>query len=124
MNGRAATPSWHAMRVLWTLLVTLGALVVLTTGLAPGAALARSDAPPPCHETASHPEGIGAPSPAPVDHGQIADCCVACVWTPGLQPPARARLTPPRPATLAPPATLPVGERPAPEPHPPRRLPA
>ena len=111
------------MRLLRTLVMLLGALAVLATGFAPAAA-AASEAPPPCHDTASHHQGPQTPSPDPAGQAQIPDCCVACIASPPLQPPARARLAAPRPATLTPRTAMLAGERPAPEPHPPRLFPA
>lgn len=105
-------------------MILLGALAVLTTGLAAGSTFASGDdmSAPPCHEVASHHQD--APSgPDPADPVRMADCCVACVAAPPLQAPSRARPAPPRPTTFCPPLALPAGERPAPEPHPPRRQP-
>lgn len=102
------------------LMMLLGALVVLTTGAAPSRALADAPSPPPCHETTTHHAGSESPRPAPGKAMTVMDCCIACVATTPLGSPVRARVSPPRPGTAAPPAALPVGERPAPEPHPPR----
>lgn len=110
------------MRAFHAMLMLLGALAVLLTGTAPASALADAGSPPPCHETAIHPDGAETP---PSDSGKAMvamHCCVACVAAPALKPPARARLRAPGPAVVTPLLALPSGERPAPEPHPPRAL--
>jgi hypothetical protein len=108
------------MRVVQALMMMLGAFAVLMTAAAPASALAGAVSPPPCHETAIGHDGAETPSPAPGEAMKALDCCVACVAAPALRSPERARMTPPRPATAAPPVALPSGEQPAPEPHPPR----
>ena len=109
------------MRPLSALMMLLGALAVLMSAAAP--ASARADAPtPPCHEATMHHDGAGTPSPAPDTAMKAMDFCVACVNTPSLRSPERARPAPPRPAAATPPAALPAGERPAPDPHPPRPI--
>ena len=110
------------MRAVHAMLMLFGALAVLLTGAAPAAALADAGAPPPCHETATHPDGAGTPSSDSGKAMPAMHCCVACVAAPTLKPPARARLRAPRPSVVAPLLALPSGERPAPEPHPPRVL--
>lgn len=110
------------MRALHAMMMLLGALAVLLTGTAPAGALADAGSPPPCHEAAMGPAGAETPSPDSGKAMNAMHCCVACVATPTLAPPARARLTVLRPAVAAPLLTLPSGERPAPEPHPPRPL--
>ena len=110
------------MRALHALMMLLGALAVLMTGAVPASALGDVSSAPPCHETATHHAGTEAPSPAPGKAVQAMDCCVACVASPTLQPPGRARLTTPPPGVAVPPVTVPTGEQPAPEPHPPRPL--
>ncbi|MFN3931444.1 MAG: DUF2946 family protein [Brevundimonas sp.] len=110
------------MRALHAMMMLLGALAVLWTGGAPAGALADAPSSPPCHETATH---AGGEEPPPSDSGKAMaamQCCVACVAAPALKPPARARLVAPRPVVASPLAALPSGQRPAPEPHPPRVL--
>jgi hypothetical protein len=109
------------MRAFHAMLMLFGALAVLLTGAAPAAALTGA-ASPPCHEAAMHPDGAGTPSSDSGKGMKAMHCCVACVAAPTLKPPARARLRAPRPPVVAPLLALPAGERPAPEPHPPRVL--
>lgn len=109
------------MRALHALMMLLGALAVLMTGAAPASAWADAS-PAPCHETATHQAGAEAPASRSGKSLKAMDCCVACVAAPAPRPPTRARLAAPPPAVAAPPTALPVGERPAPEPHPPRPL--
>lgn len=98
----------------------LGALAVLMTGVVPALALPGDASPPPCHEmTAAHGEA-SSQSTDPGKAMKVMNCCVACVAAPVLHPPARGRLTTPRPMATAAPMALPSGERPSPEPHPPR----
>jgi hypothetical protein len=108
------------MRAVQALMMLLGALAVLMTAAVPANALTDASSAPPCHETAMHHGGAEMPSPAPGKAMKAMDCCVACVTAPALRAPDRPRATPPRPATTASPVALPVGEQPAPEPHPPR----
>ena len=110
------------MRALHAMLMLLGALAVLMTGAAPAKALAETSSAPPCHEATAHHVGAETPSPAPGKAMKAMDCCVACVGAPALQPPARPRLSAPPPSVAFPPMAVPAGERPAPEPHPPRPL--
>jgi len=111
------------MRAIHALIMLLGALAVLMAGAAPSVVAADASSMPPCHEATAHHGGPEAPSPAPGKATGAMDCCVACVGAPALTPPGRARLTAPPPSVAATPASLPTGERPAPEPHPPRALP-
>lgn len=108
------------MRALHAMMLLLGALAVLMTGAAPATTLAEVSSAPPCHEAVAHHIGAETPSPAPGKTMKAMDCCVACVGAPALQPPPRARLAAPPPAAAVPPMAVPAGERPAPEPHPPR----
>lgn len=111
------------MRALQALVMLLGALAVLMIGAIPASATVGAPSTPPCHETASHHAGAEAPAPTgPGKAVKAMDCCVACVGAPALTPPARARLTAPPPSVAMTPGSLPTGERPAPEPHPPRRV--
>lgn len=109
------------MRALQALMMLLGALAVLMIGALPASALTDAASTPPCHETMTHTSGTE--TPAPDKPMKAMDCCVVCVTAPTLRTPERARLATPRPATAARPAALPAGERPAPEPHPPRPTP-
>lgn len=105
------------MALLRAFLLLLGALAALTIGAAP--AMAGSSAPA-CHETASH-HGSDAPAPASSDKAMKAmQCCVACVASPVLRAPEKASPSSPRPVLAIGPTTLPAGERPSPEPGPPR----
>ncbi len=104
------------------MLMLFGALAVLLTGVAPTGALADAASPAPCHETTMLPGGTETPMPDSGKAMTAMSCCVACVAAPALNPPDRTRLGPPRPTVVAPPLALPSGERPAPEPHPPRAL--
>lgn len=108
------------MRALQALMMLLGALAVLIIGALPASALTDASSAPPCHETTTHSSGTETPSPAPDKPMKAMDCCVVCVTAPTLRPPDRARLAPPRPAPAVRLTALPAGERPAPEPHPPR----
>ena len=110
------------MRAVQALMMLLGALAVLMIGAAPASARGDTSSPPPCHETAMAHAGTRTPSPTPGKAMKSMDCCVACVATPTLRSPERARLNPPRPAAASAPAALRAGERPAPEPHPPRLI--
>lgn len=110
------------MRAFHAMLMLLGALAVLLTGIAPASVLADAGSPP-CHEATMRPDGAGTPSSHSGKAMPAMHCCVACVAAPTLKPPARARLRAPGPAVVAPLLALPSGERPAPEPHPPRALP-
>lgn len=110
-----------AMRALQALLMLLGAVAALMTGALPASAQVDAHSTPPCHETMQH-GGADAPQPAPDKAMKAMDCCIACVATPNLQPPHRSRVMAPAPATHAAPIAVPTGERPAPEPHPPRTL--
>ena len=110
------------MRALSALMMLLGALAVLVTAAAPASARTDAPSPPPCHEATMHHGGAETPSPAPDTAMKAMDCCVACVTTPSLRSPERARPAAPQPATSAPLAAMPAGERPAPEPHPPRPI--
>ena len=101
-------------------MMLLGALAVLMTAAAPADARGNAPSAPPCHETAMAHAGSRTPSPVPAKAAKGMDCCVACVAAPALRSPERARVVAPRPTPAAPPATVPAGERPAPEPHPPR----
>ena len=109
------------MRALQTLVMLLGALAVLMIGAVPTSAAAAPSTPP-CHQTASHHGGTEAPATMPGDTLKAMDCCVACVGAPALTPPGRARLAAPPPSVAMTPGSLPTGERPAPDPHPPRPL--
>lgn len=111
------------MRALHALIMLLGALAVLMIGAVPASA-AVADAPstPPCHQTATHHGGSETPAPMPGEAAKAMDCCVACVGAPALTPPGRARVAAPPPSVAMTPGSLPTGERPAPEPHPPRPL--
>ena len=106
------------MRSLNVILMLLGAVSVLLLGAAPG--IAMTTEAPPCHQAAGQ-TGSGQESPA--SSGKVVAamaCCVSCVVTPALLPPARtlagvrARPAPPVPASL------PIGLSPAPEPGPPK----
>ncbi|MDY6923261.1 MAG: hypothetical protein SWI22_04785 [Pseudomonadota bacterium] len=110
------------MRALHAMMMLLGALAVLWTGGAPAGALADAASAPPCHETATPADGEQRPSRDPGKGMTAMQCCVACVAAPTLRPPTRARLAAPRPVVSSPLVALPSGERPAPEPHPPRAL--
>jgi hypothetical protein len=109
------------MRALHALMMLLGALAVLTVGAVPASARGDVASAPPCHETTMHHDGAGTPSPAPEKAMKTMACCVACVTMPSVLPPEQPRAIAPAPAVIAAPAALPAGERPAPEPHPPRR---
>src|SRR5687767_1425487 len=108
------------MRVVRALMMLFGALAVLMSGAMPASAIADASSPPPCHEATMQHGGEETPSPDPGKAMKAMDCCIACVMTAALRSPDRARLTPPRPSAVAPPTAMPQGERPAPEPHPPR----
>lgn len=108
------------MRVVQALMMLLGALAVLMIGAAPADAHGDLASAPPCHEIAAHHPDIGTPAPDPGKTMKATDCCVAVMTQPALRSPERARLVTPRPATVGLPVALPAGERPAPEPHPPR----
>lgn len=110
------------MRALHALIMLLGALAVLMTGAVPSSAATDAPSTPPCHQTASHHAGSEAPAPGPGKAMKAMDCCVACVGAPALTPPGRARLAAPPPSVAMTPGSVPTGERPAPEPHPPRPL--
>ena len=110
------------MRAVQALMMLLGALAVLMIGVAPASARGEASTTPPCHEAAMAHGGAVTPSPTPDKAVKSMDCCVACVATPTLRSPERARVAAPRPALATPPAALPAGESPAPEPHPPRPL--
>lgn len=103
-------------------MMLLGALAVLMIGAVPAGAVADAPSTPPCHPTASHHGGEEMPQPIPDKAMKAMECCVACVGAPALTPPSRARLTAPPPSVAMTPGSLPTGERPAPEPHPPRSL--
>lgn len=107
------------MRVVQTLMMLLAALAVLMAGAAPASALADA-ASPPCHESPAHHPDAEAPSPESGETMTAMHCCVASMTEPALRAPERARVISPRPATTVLPMALPAGERPAPEPHPPR----
>lgn len=109
------------MGALKAMMMLLGALAVLMTGAVPASAMGDHASAPPCHEAAAHRGDPADPSPASDKAMKAMDCCMACVTAPVLRPPERARATPLRPAVVASPAALPAGERPGPEPHPPRR---
>ncbi len=97
----------------------LGALSVLMLGTVGMPAMA-DDAPPPCHETALSHGQTDAPSS---DKAMKAmGCCVACVATPALRPPARVTLTHPPMSPSPRLHALPRGRSPAPEHGPPRFL--
>jgi len=108
------------MRALQALLMLLGALAALMTGALPASARADATSMPPCHESATRHGGADAPQPTPGKTMKAMDCCIACVAAPNLPPPDRSRVMAPAPATQAAPVAVPAGERPAPEPHPPR----
>lgn len=110
------------MRALKALVMLLGALAALMIGAVPASAATDARSTPPCHRTAAHAAETEAPAHAPGKAMKAMDCCVACVGAPALTPPARARLTAPPPSVAMTPDSLPTGERPAPEPHPPRLL--
>lgn len=106
------------MRALQALMMLLGALAVLMTGAVPASAAADT---PPCHEATPHHARMESPAPAPDKAMKAMDCCVAWVTAPSLLQPEQPRAKAPAPTLVAAPAALPLGERPAPEPHPPRR---
>ena len=109
------------MRALQAMVMLLGALAVLMTGIVPAMAMPGDDAsPPPCHEMGVEQREASSQPTHPGKAMKTMDCCVACVAAPVLSPPARGRLTTPRPMATAAPMALPSGERPSPEPHPPR----
>ena len=108
------------MRMVQALMMLLGALAVLMSGAAPAAALGDASSPPPCHEAPMHHAGAETPSPAPGKAMKTMDCCIACVAAPALRTPERTGLTTPLPAAAPRPVAALSGERPAPEPHPPR----
>ena len=108
------------MRALQALLMLLGALAALTTGALPANAQAEATSTPPCHESAMPHGGPDTSQPMPGKAMKAMDCCIACVAAPSLPPPDRSRVVAPAPATQAAPIAVPTGERPAPEPHPPR----
>jgi len=108
------------MRALQALLMLLGALAALTTGALPANAQAEATSMPPCHEAAMPHGGPDTSQPMPGKAMKAMDCCIACVAAPSLPPPDRSRVVAPAPATQAAPIAVPTGERPAPEPHPPR----
>ena len=108
------------MRAVQALMMLLGALAVLMTGAVPASAGTDAPSSPPCHEATMLHHGAETPSPAHDKAMKAMDCCVACVATPTLRSPERTRMVAPQPAVAAPLAALPAGERPAPEPHPPR----
>lgn len=110
------------MRAFQALVMLLGALAVLMSGAVPASAVAGEASPPPCHQTAPHHGGAETPAPAPGKAMKAMDCCVACVGAPVLTPPTPARLSSPPPAVAMTPDGTPAGERPEPEPHPPRYL--
>lgn len=108
------------MRVVHALIMLLGALAVLMSGAAPATALGDASSPPPCHEAPMRHAGAESPTPSPGKAMKVMDCCIACVATPALRTPERAGLATPRPAADPRPVAPLSGERPAPEPHPPR----
>lgn len=104
------------MRALQAVLLLLGALAVLTIGVAPSVAATKA---PACHDMSAQ-HGSGSPA-APGDKAVKAmNCCIACVAAPSLRAPERAAPVAPRPAHFLLPGDLPLGEHPAPEPGPPR----
>jgi len=108
------------MRVVQALMMLLGALAVLMIGAAPADAHGDLASAPPCHEVPAHHPDVETPSPEPGKAMKAMDCCVAVMTQPALRSPERARLIKPRPPAAGLPMALPAGERPAPEPHPPR----
>ena len=107
------------MAALRTLMMLIGALAVLTLGALTSAGPAEAAAAS-CHEVGQEaPKGHGSHD-APAKAAMPMACCVACVAAVTPQPPIRAAVAPPAPAhdRLSP--LPPVGEHPAPEPHPPR----
>ena len=111
------------MRAFHALMMMLGALAVLTVGALPARAAVDGSPALSCHESMPHSADGNAPSPASDTATKAMDCCLACVAAPNLRAPDRARLAAPRPPTVGHPTMLPAGERPAPEPHPPRPTP-
>ena len=109
------------VRSLNVILMLLGALSVLILGAVPPSATAGEAAP--CHETVaasqSHHEAP-APSGKPGKATAAMACCVSCVVTPALQPPARELTVHPETPALPVPASLPVGLSPIPEHGPPK----
>lgn len=106
------------MALLRAFLLLLGALAALTVGVAP--ALAGSESPA-CHETAAHHGAPASQDSAPSDKAvKTMQCCVACVAAPVLRTPDKAAPVTPRPVLAIGPTVVPLGERPSPEPGPPR----
>ncbi|NJC41938.1 hypothetical protein GGQ87_002233 [Brevundimonas alba] len=110
------------MRALQALMMLLGALAVLMTGALPASAGGAATSAPPCHQERSHRGAAETPSPASGKMMKAMDCCVGCVAAPQLRSPEPVRVVSPRPTKLPLPAAMPVGEQPAPEPHPPRPI--
>jgi len=107
------------VRNLNLILMLLGALSVLMLGAVPASAM-TGDATPPCHEaTARSHHEAPAPSGKPGKAMAMA-CCVSCVVTPALQPPAREPVAHSETPAASVPASLPVGLSPAPEHGPPK----
>ena len=107
------------MRAFHALMLLLGSVAVLMSGAAPETALAAGAAPP-CHETAAPHDGADGPKSAPDDPMQAMDCCTAWAAAPTLRRPEVVRPVSLRPVAAMRPVALPPGERPAPEPRPPR----
>lgn len=109
------------MRSLNLILMLLGALSVLLLGAIPASAM-TGDATPPCHEMTTAQTHHEAPAPSGESGKAMAAmaCCVSCVVTPALQPPARALTVHPEAPAAPVPASLPVGLSPAPEHGPPK----
>lgn len=108
------------MALLRAFLLLLGALAALTVGVAPAMA---GSSPPACHDMAAMHHGSSAPAPAPASSDKAMkamQCCIACVAAPVLRAPDRAAPASPRPVVAIGPAVVPTGERPSPEPGPPR----
>ena len=105
------------MRALQAMIMLLGALAVLMAGAVPASAAPT----PPCHEATAHHAGMEAPGSTPDKVMKAMDCCVGWVTAPSLLQPEQPRAKAPAPTLIAAPAALLPGERPAPDPHPPRR---
>lgn len=107
------------MAALRTLMMLIGALAVLTLGALTAAGPAEA-APPSCHGMDHQvPAGHGDHD-GPAKAAMPMACCVACVTAVTPQPPIRAAAAPPAPTHDALKSLPLTGERPAPEPHPPR----
>ena len=111
----------ECVRGLTFLLMLLGALGVLLFGALPASAMTGEASGPSCHEMAQE---SSSPTPAPSRETGKAmasmTCCVTCLVSLELNPPARPAAVHPDVAPSPRLTALPVGLSPSPEPGPPR----